>query len=98
MIQDKNSDYFLPGILHPGLESSVQERVLEQVQRRVTKMVRGMQHLSNKDKLRKLGWFNLEKKSLQGDHIVAFQYLKGTYKNEGETLYIGVVIDKREWF
>ena len=37
-----------PGVLHPALESSVQKDrdLLEWVQRRATKMIRGMEHLS----------------------------------------------------
>jgi len=32
----------------------------------------------------------LEKRRLQGDLIVAFQYLKGAYKQEGEQLFMRV--------
>ena len=38
--------------------------------------------------------FSLEKKRIQGDHIVAFQYLKETYKQEEEQLFTRVNSDR----
>jgi len=38
--------------------------------------------------------FSLEKRRLQGDLIVAFQYLKGAYKQEGEWLFTRVDSDR----
>ena len=68
--------------------------LLEQVQMRATKMIRGLEPLSYEERLRELGLYSLEKRRLQGDLIVAFQYLKEAYKQEGERLFMRVDTDR----
>ena len=50
--------------------------LLKHNQGRATETIQGMEHLYYKGGLRELGLLSLEKRELQGDLIVAFQYLK----------------------
>lgn len=57
-------------------------------------MIRGLEHLSYEEKLRKLGLFNLEERRLQEEFNVAFQYLKETYKKDRDFLLLSGVAGK----
>jgi len=68
--------------------------LLEWVQRRATKMITGMEHLSYEERLRELWFFSLEMRRLQGDVIAAFQCIKGAYKQDGERLFTKACSDR----
>jgi len=80
-------------LVTPSLQSCIQlwspqhkkdMDLLEWGQRRATNTTRGLEHLFYEDRLRELALFSLERRRLWGDLIEAFQYLKETYRKDGE--------------
>ena len=57
-------------------------------------MVRGLGQLCYGERLRELGVLSLEKRRSRGDLPAAFQYLKGTYKKDGERLFARACRDR----
>lgn len=47
------------------------------------KIIKGLRHLSCKERLRVFVLLSLEKRKLWGQLIVAFQYLNGAYEKDG---------------
>ena len=52
-----------------------------------SKTIKGLGSLPYEERLREQGLFSLKKRRLRGDLITMFQFLKGGYKEDGDSLF-----------
>ena len=77
-----------------GLQCKKGMKLLEQDQRRTTKMIKGLEHLSYIERLRELNLFSLQKGRLWGRPHCDLSVFKGSQETIGRTTFTWPVSDR----